>query len=433
MTRFARASAASGSVSTQTFGPQGDEAVEQGLDDVAPLLLVAGRAGADVKKGEAVAAGLLDLMAQQQNTGRLLLHLALSDGGQRHHVPITAHRASKDRRDHIADLEIAEPEPARIVAFEQRELAIEGARMGIEDLAHAHGRQLARFLREERVHDRELLVACFRPAIGQRRDLAELALFALEIAARALAEAPLEQRLEIAERDRIAGAWRRLVRQEREGVGNALPTEGLRPQQRRCRARLAGDRLKQAPDVGGLIFAGRARREQTHIVIGVLLAEPAQHRHAQDGRGGERPQEQQRTLGVTADGDDRLAALGPEPMAGPGPRPAIGLRRRAGSLRLQLFPEPLEPVEILGNAERDGTEARRHDDGPAPLCSGFGDLGFGTEEGSRTHAGTIPLPCPRSKPSQRQKEAAAIVLQGTPATMLVSRQNHGRGGLMLDG
>jgi hypothetical protein len=47
---------------------ESDEAVEQGLDHVGPLVLMAGRADADVVKGESIGGSFLDLMLEQEST-----------------------------------------------------------------------------------------------------------------------------------------------------------------------------------------------------------------------------------------------------------------------------------------------------------------------------------------------------------------------------
>ncbi len=65
--------AASGSVKSEPMRLEGDEAVEQRLDHVAPFVLMARRADADVVEGEPLGGGLLDLMPEQQRARRLPL------------------------------------------------------------------------------------------------------------------------------------------------------------------------------------------------------------------------------------------------------------------------------------------------------------------------------------------------------------------------
>ncbi len=65
-----------------------------------------------------------------------------------------ADRPAEGCEHRVADLDIAEPEPAWIVALEQRDLAVEGAGMGVEDVLDPHGGELTGLLGEERVDQR---------------------------------------------------------------------------------------------------------------------------------------------------------------------------------------------------------------------------------------------------------------------------------------
>jgi hypothetical protein len=94
--------------------------------------------------------------------------------------------------------------------------------MGIEDVVHAHGCELTGFLSEERVEQGESLIACLGPAIDDRIRIGELALLPLERTSGALDEPALVELGEIAEPDGIAGAWRALMRELGEGIGNAI-------------------------------------------------------------------------------------------------------------------------------------------------------------------------------------------------------------------
>jgi hypothetical protein len=50
-----------------------------------------------------------------------------------------AHRPAKGSEHLAIHFEIAEPEPARIIALEQPEFAIEGAGVRVEDIGNTHG------------------------------------------------------------------------------------------------------------------------------------------------------------------------------------------------------------------------------------------------------------------------------------------------------
>jgi hypothetical protein len=116
-------------------------------------------------------------------------------------------------------------------------------------------------------------------------------------------------------------------------------------------------------------------------------------------------------------------------MTCPGPRPSVGLGRRAAGRLLQFLPQQLQTLESVRHVKRDGAKARLHHERAAWLDLGFGQFGFSAEEGSRTYDKTFPR-----RVSRRSKcPSSAIVSQGTLATMLVSAENHGRGGLTLDG
>ena len=178
---------------------EGNEAVEQGLDHVAPLVLMARLAGADIVDGEALGAGLLDLMLEQKGAGRQTLQLSVGQRAQHAAHAAMAHRPAEGGQHLAVHFEIAEPEPARIVALEQRELAIEGAGMGVEDIVTAHGGELTGLLRKQRLDQLKPLIARLGPAIGEGPSAGELRLLEVEHAPRALAEPLLVERREIAE------------------------------------------------------------------------------------------------------------------------------------------------------------------------------------------------------------------------------------------
>jgi hypothetical protein len=67
---------------------KGEEAVEQGLFDIRPLILVPACADPDVVEGESGAARLLDLMPQQKRAWRLLLHRPLGHRRKANAQPI---------------------------------------------------------------------------------------------------------------------------------------------------------------------------------------------------------------------------------------------------------------------------------------------------------------------------------------------------------
>src|SRR5512144_560840 len=104
--------------------------------------------------------------------------------------------------------------------------------MGIEDVLRAHGSELAGFLSEERIEQSESLVARLGPAIDDRPGVGELVLLPLERVPRVRAESTLVELGEISELDGIAAAWRALMRELGERIGNAIPCEGLRGQDR---------------------------------------------------------------------------------------------------------------------------------------------------------------------------------------------------------
>ena len=131
-------------------------------------------------------------------------------------------RAAECGEHRVVHLDIAKPEPARIVAFEQGEFAVERARVGVEDVPHALCGELTGLLREENIDQPQPFVSRFGPAIGEAPRLGELSLFAVERSPGALAEALLVKRGEVAERYGIAAARRRLVRQLGEGIGAAV-------------------------------------------------------------------------------------------------------------------------------------------------------------------------------------------------------------------
>lgn len=155
----------------------------------------------------------------------------------------------------------------------------------------------------------------------------------------------LVERREIAEIDRIAAARRELMLELGEGIGDPVKLEGLRFEQGSGRAGAARHRVKQAGDVVGVKRSGIGRG-QAQIVIGMGLAEPAQHPHAGAPGHLEQPQEQDLAVTAGAHHDHRLVALGAEHVSCPGLRPVEGLCAGGGRNRLQLLPNRLEALQV---------------------------------------------------------------------------------------
>ena len=298
-------------------------------------------------------------------------------------MPLVAHRAVEGRQHRVADLDSAEPQPARIVAFEQSEFAIERARVGVENVADPRCGELPGFLREENIDQPQPVFARFGPAIGKRAHGRELALLDAENASGALAETLLVERVEVAERDRVAAAWRELMRQLGERIRATVPVERLRLKACRRRAGIARHRLEQAAEVVG----GERRRPARTGPYGNWRAPGRATRALSFRRNGS-----SRTATGTASvrlapahHDDRLAACRPQHVALPGLGPVEGLRRGAGHGRLQLLPHRFEALDIAGDAERDFAKARLHGDRATPRDPLSCDLGLGAKKGSRTH------------------------------------------------
>src|SRR5581483_6628991 len=335
------------------------------------------RADADIVEGDALDARFLDLMLEEKRARRLPLPLVLGERRERDAEPVMAERPAEAREHFVADPEVSDPEPARIVALKRSDFAVEGSRVSIEDVFDAHGGELARLLCEEQLEQRERLLVALRPAIDDGSRLCEFARLPLERAARALAEPRRIELGEIAEPYRVAAARRRLVRKLGEGIPNAVPFEWLRGQDRRHGARLAADFRKKRGEIASGELAGGRRREQSHIVVGVLDAEPFDDGKASDVRRLERPQKEKRTVGSVADGDDRFTALWLEAMSRPGTCPIERLRSGAGRDRLQALPILFDARKIAGNAQRHPPKASRDGNRAVRFDQATCDLGLG--------------------------------------------------------
>src|SRR3990172_8946701 len=121
---------------------ESDETVEQGLNHIGPLVLIARRADADVVKGESIGGSFLDLMPEQESARGLPLHVAVGERTEHNAHAAMADRPAKGCEHHVVHLDIAEPESAWIVALEQSDLAVEGAGMRVEDILDPQGREL---------------------------------------------------------------------------------------------------------------------------------------------------------------------------------------------------------------------------------------------------------------------------------------------------
>jgi hypothetical protein len=85
---------------------------------------------------------LLDLPANQQGAGRLPLPIAIGERAQHDEQAVVTDRTAERREHVIVELDIAQPEAAGIVAFEQGDFAIEDARVDVKNVLHPHGREL---------------------------------------------------------------------------------------------------------------------------------------------------------------------------------------------------------------------------------------------------------------------------------------------------
>jgi hypothetical protein len=106
-------------------------------------------ADADIVKADAVGGSFLDLMLEEKRSRRLPLPLVLCKRRKRDAQPVMAERSAEGDEHAVPDPEIAEPEPARIVALEQCNLPIEGTGADTEDVLYAHGCKLLGLLGEE--------------------------------------------------------------------------------------------------------------------------------------------------------------------------------------------------------------------------------------------------------------------------------------------
>jgi len=224
---------------------EGDEAVEQRLNHVGPLLHTVRSADADVIEGESFGGGFLDLMPEQKSA-RGLPQAVVGERAKDGAHAAMADRAAEGREHRVVHLEIAEPEPAGIVALEQSKLAVEGAGMRIEDILDAHGGELTGLLGKERIDDLEPFVARLGLAVAKRPGLGEFLFFAVKHSPGVFAEPLLIKRREIAERDGIATAWSRLMAEAGERICRAVPTERLRLENGPRRAGDARDLAEQA-------------------------------------------------------------------------------------------------------------------------------------------------------------------------------------------
>ena len=80
-----------------------------------------------------------------------------------------------------------------------------------------------------------------------------------------------------------------------EGL-DPVPAERLRLEDRRCGAGLARH-LGRASEDSSAVNGSRPGREQPHVVIGVVLAEPMEHFHSGDTRHLEGPEEEGLAVG----------------------------------------------------------------------------------------------------------------------------------------
>ena len=85
-----------------------------------------------------------------------MLQIAGGERAKRDEQTAITERTAESGEHLLADFDVAEPEPARIVPFEQGEVAVEGARMDVENVLHANrGPGLPR---EEGLDDLELFL-----------------------------------------------------------------------------------------------------------------------------------------------------------------------------------------------------------------------------------------------------------------------------------
>ncbi len=178
------------------------------------------------------------------------------------------------------------------------------------------------------------------------------------------------------------------MRELGEGIGYSIPGEGLRRQDRRHGSGLARDFAQQASDVVGSEARRGVGREQSHIVIGVVTAEPFEDAEPRDLGHLERPQKEQVSVRRMPYDDDGIVTLRPEHVTHPSLGPVIGLRRRARRDRLQRFPFRLDACKVVGDAERNPPQARIHQDWAAPFNSASRNFGLGAEKGSGAHTRT---------------------------------------------
>lgn len=180
---------------------EGDEAVEHRLNHVGPLLHAGRSADADVIGGESFGGGFLDLMPEQKSARGLPLQAAVAERTKHGAHAAMADRATECREHSVAHFEIAEPEPAWIVALEQSDVALEGAGMRVEDILDSHGGELTGLLGKERIDDLEPFIARLGPAVAKRPGLGEFLFFAVKHSPGVFAEPFLIKRGEIAKRD----------------------------------------------------------------------------------------------------------------------------------------------------------------------------------------------------------------------------------------
>jgi hypothetical protein len=92
------------------------------------------RADADIVESDSLGGRLLDLVLEEKRSGRLPLPLVLGKRGEGYTQAVMAERPTERCEHGVSNLEIADPEPARIVALDQRDLAVEGAGMSVEEV-----------------------------------------------------------------------------------------------------------------------------------------------------------------------------------------------------------------------------------------------------------------------------------------------------------
>jgi hypothetical protein len=74
----------------------------------------------------------------QKGARRQTLQFSIGQRAQHAAQAAMAHRPAKGSEHLAVHFEIAEPEPARIIALEQPEFAIEGAGVRVEDIGNTH-------------------------------------------------------------------------------------------------------------------------------------------------------------------------------------------------------------------------------------------------------------------------------------------------------